>query len=137
MSGRSSDMTLALTLSALHRLAAPAAAIDDARNWTEYVGVVAEDTNAGLNYTRNRRIKVDFFSGTRSIEETLFGIGANYTTERHVLVGTDARHASLAAECGWEFQQLDDAAERAGWELEGPGDDNPDSDGIIARLWPF
>lgn len=134
MSGRSTDMTLALTVSALRQLADPSAAIGDAEDWTEYVGVVADDPNEGLTYTRERRIRVDFFSGTRSIDETLFTVGANYDTDRHVLVGTDAKDASIASQCGWEYQSLDDAAERAGWSLD-DGEDGSGG-GLLSRLWP-
>lgn len=109
-------MTLAFTLSALQRLAEPAAAIEDAREWSEYVGAVSAEPNAALAYTRERGVRLDFFSGTRTIAETLYGVQANYATERHVLVGVPEQ-ASLATERGWEFQPVAEAAERAGWEL--------------------
>ena len=134
MADPSSDMTLALSVGALRGLADPNAAIDDAREWTEYVGVVAEDANAGLNYTRNRRIRVDFFSGTRSIEETLLTVGGTYPTERHVLIGTDDDLASTASQCGWEYMSLEESAQKAGWELQSDENDTP---GLLARLWPF
>lgn len=56
------DMTLAFELDALQTLADPAAVFNDARQWTEYVGVVSEKpTYVVTNYTRKHRVRQDFF----------------------------------------------------------------------------
>jgi hypothetical protein len=133
MAERSSDMTLAFSLEALHRLADPRAAIDDARGWSEYVGAVSATPNGALSFTRERRIRLDFFSGTRPPAETLYAVKGNYRTERYVLVGVDGQ-AELAESRHWEFQHVEDAAERAGWELgEGPAEDDGGT-GLVTGL---
>lgn len=134
MADRSTDMTLAFTREALERLADPEAAIEDAREWTEYVGAVSAAPNGALTYTRERGIRLDFFSGTRPPTEALFAVTGSYATERYVLVGVDGQ-ADLTERGQWEFQHVEDAAERAGWEL----DDGDATDGILSvareRLW--
>lgn len=121
MADRSTDMTLAFSHEALERLADPEAAIEDARTWSEYVGAVSAAPNGALTYTRERGIRLDFFSGTRTPGEALFAVTGSYRTERYVLVGVDGQ-AGLTERGHWEFQHVEDAAERAGWELD-DGDD--------------
>jgi len=136
MAERSSDMTLAFSLEALQRLAEPAAAIDDAREWSQYVGAIAATPNGALSFTKERRIRLDFFSGTRPPAETLYAVKGNYRTERYVLVGVDGQ-AELAESRRWEFQHVEDAADRAGWTLTDPTERPGDSGilgGILARL---
>ncbi|WP_449404319.1 DUF7124 domain-containing protein, partial [Halalkalicoccus subterraneus] len=68
----SGDMTLAFDLAALQELAEPDRVFTDARQWTEYVGVVSEKpTYVVTNFTRKHRIRQDFFSGPRGREESL------------------------------------------------------------------
>lgn len=129
MGDRSSDMTLAFTLEALRSLADPRAAIEDARSWSEHVGAVSSEPNGALSFTKERRIRLDFFSGTRPPAEALYGVQTTYATERHVLVGVPEQ-ASLAQR-GWEFQPVSEAAERAGWEL---GTEDGDPEGAVGRL---
>jgi len=134
MAERSTDLTLAFSLEALQRLDDPAAAVEDAREWTAYVGAVSATPNGALAFTRDRRIRLDFFSGTRPPAETLYGVRTNYRTERYVLVGVPDER-DLAEARGWEFQPVEAAAERAGWTLGDP----PDTDGgpvgrLLARV---
>lgn len=134
MAERSTDLTLAFTLEALQALADPRAAIEDAREWSQYVGAVSAGPNAALSYARERRVRLDFFSGTRPPAETLYAVQSNYETERHVLVGLPDQRA-LAADRGWTFQPIAEAAERAGWALDADvesADDGPA--GSIGRL---
>ena len=118
MNGGSGDMTLAFDLEALRGLADPEAVFTDARQWTEYVGVVSEQpTYVVTNFCRKHRIRQDFFSGPRSREESLANVQEQFGTERHVFVGTSDEDEALAEAAGWEFLALEDAAEAAGWEL--------------------
>ncbi|GAB3681340.1 hypothetical protein GCM10028857_05410 [Salinarchaeum chitinilyticum] len=134
MAERSSDMTLAFSLEALQRLEDPRGSIDDAREWSEYVGALSATPNGALSFTRERRIRLDFFSGTRPPAETLYAVKGNYRTERHVLVGVDGQ-AELADRRNWEFQHVEDAAERADWELQAPDDAAAgQSGGVLGRL---
>ena len=117
----STNMTLAFELSALKQLAEPDAVFTDARQWTEYVGVVSDKpTYVVTNFTRKHRIRQDFFSGPRGREESLENVREQFDTERHVFVSPDAEDQELSDRAGWEFLLLDDAAEAAGWELGDP-----------------
>ncbi|GGL25197.1 hypothetical protein GCM10009037_05930 [Halarchaeum grantii] len=125
MSGGSTDMTLAFELSALKRLAKPGTAFADARQWTEYVGVVSDEpTYVVTNFTRKRRIRQDFFSGPKSKRESLENVKSQFETDRHVFVGTGEADEELAAETGWEYLAIEDAAAAADWEL---GEDDEDA----------
>jgi len=121
MSGGSGDMTLAFELAALRRLADPGGAFAGARQWTEYVGVVSDEpTYAVTNFTRKRRIRQDFFSGPKSKRESLESVREQFDTERHVFVGTTEEDRDLADETGWEYIDVEAAAEAADWDLGEP-----------------
>lgn len=112
------DMTLAFDLAALQALAEPDRVFTDARQWTEYVGVVSEKpTYVVTNFTRKHRIRQDFFSGPRGREESLESVREQFDTDRHVFVGTSGEDADLAERVGWEYLPVEDAAEAADWEL--------------------
>jgi len=116
--GGSGDMTLAFELSALQALADPNAVFNEARRWSEYVGVVSgEPTYVVTNFTRKRRIRQDFFSGPKAKGESLASVREQFGTDRHVFVGTTDEDRALADEHGWEYLGVEDAAEAAGWEL--------------------
>ncbi|MDL5362651.1 hypothetical protein [Halalkalicoccus sp. NIPERK01] len=112
------DMTLAFDLAALQELAEPDRVFTDARQWTEYVGVVSEKpTYVVTNFTRKHRIRQDFFSGPRGREESLESVREQFDTERHVFVGTSEADRELAERVGWEYLPVGDAAEAADWDL--------------------
>ncbi len=120
-SGGSSDMTLAFELEALKALADPNAVFNGARQWTEYVGVVSEKpTYVVTNFTRKHRVRQDFFSGPRGVEESLTNIRDQFDTDRHVFVGVDDDDVAVAEATDWEFLHVEDAAEAAGWTLTSP-----------------
>jgi hypothetical protein len=111
-------MTLAFELDALEALADPNAVFDDARQWTEYVGVLSDQpTYVVTNFTRKRRIRQDFFSGPRGVRESLDNVADQFETDRHVFVGTTDEHRAAAEAHGWEYLTAEEAAEFAGWEL--------------------
>lgn len=118
MAAGSTNMTLAFTLEALQALASPQGAITNAREWTEYIGVVSEEpTYVVTNYTREHRIRQDFFSGPRGVEESLESVKSQFQTDRHVLIGTTDDDAAIAETTDWEYLPLEEAAESAGWTL--------------------
>lgn len=118
MEGGSGDMTLAFELAALRALADPEAVFTDTRDWSQYVGVVSEEpTYVVTNYTRNHRIRQDFFSGPRGVEESLASVREQFDTERYVFVGTTAEDRGIADGAGWEYLDVTDAAEAAEWRL--------------------
>jgi hypothetical protein len=114
-------MTLAFELAALQRLAKPDAVFTDARQWTEYVGVVSEEpTYVVTNFTREHRIRQDFFSGPRGREDSLESVGEQFRTDRHVFIGTEDADRDLAERVEWEYLDVEAAADAAGWELGDP-----------------
>ncbi|WP_435160760.1 DUF7124 domain-containing protein [Halorubrum sp. SY-15] len=135
-SGGSTDMTLAFELSALKALADPNAVFNNARQWTEYVGVVSEKpTYVVTNFTRKHRVRQDFFSGPRGVEESLENIKSQFDTDRHVFVGVDADDEALADAAGWEFLDVEDAASAAGWTV-GAAEESTSADAQTRDDWP-
>ncbi|WP_280537650.1 hypothetical protein [Halopenitus sp. POP-27] len=135
-SGGSSDMTLAFELAALQQLADPNAVFNNARQWTEYVGVVSEKpTYVVTNFTRKHRVRQDFFSGPRGVEESLENIKTQFETDRHVFVGITDEDEAVAEAAGWEFLHVEDAAEAAGWTL-GEDEETAEADADDRDDWP-
>ncbi|MBX0287278.1 DUF7124 domain-containing protein [Haloarcula salinisoli] len=121
MDGGSGDMTLAFDLDALKELAYPDSVFTDARQWSEYVGVISEQpTYVVTNFTRKHRIRQDFFSGPRGREESLVNVKEQFDTDRYVFVGSGEADADLAEATDWEFLPVENAAEAADWELGEP-----------------
>jgi hypothetical protein len=136
-SAGSSDMTLAFELGALKALADPNAVFNDARQWTEYVGVVSEKpTYVVTNFTRKHRIRQDFFSGPRGTEESLENVKGQFETDRHVFVGTNDEDAAVAERVGWEYLPLEQAAEAAGWTLSETGEPDDPFEAEARDDWP-
>jgi hypothetical protein len=136
-SGGSSDMTLAFDLAALEALAYPDRVFQDARQWTEYAGVVSEQpTYVVTNFTRKHRIRQDFFSGPRSRAESLENVKTQFGTERHVFVGTNDEDAELAESVGWECLDVEDAAAAADWQLGEPADPDVEAPDEERDDWP-
>ena len=132
----SGDMTLAFDLAALQELAEPDRVFTDARQWTEYVGVVSEKpTYVVTNFTRKHRIRQDFFSGPRGREESLESVGDQFDTERHVFVGTSDEDRELAERVDWEYLAVENAAEAAGWELASDSEE-PEPEADQRDDWP-
>ncbi|QCJ46232.1 MULTISPECIES: DUF7124 domain-containing protein [Haloprofundus] len=135
--GGSNDMTLAFELEALKRLADPNTVFNDARQWTKYVGVVSEKpTYVVTNFTRKERIRQDFFSGPRGVEESLENVKRQFDTDRHVFVGTTEEDRELAEATDWEYLPLEQAAEAAGWDLAGDAPEEDPFDGETRDDWP-
>jgi len=129
-------MTLAFELSALKALADPNAVFNNARQWTEYVGVVSEKpTYVVTNFTRKHRVRQDFFSGPRGVEESLENIKSQFDTDRHVFVGVDADDEAVADATGWEFLDVEDAATAAEWTV-GSAEESTPADAQTRDDWP-
>jgi len=111
-------LTLAFDLAALRRVADPAAAVADARRWSEHVGVVTDRPPYVLTkFTREHAVENDFPPEPAAAAETLDHMRTHHDTERYVFVVPD--DATPTAE-GWEPLPLSEAVERAGWELGNP-----------------
>jgi hypothetical protein len=119
-------MTLAFELAALKALADPNAVFDDARQWTEYVGVLSDEpTYVVTNFTRKRRLRQDFFSGPRGVDESLDNVADQFDTDRHVFVGTTDEDRAAAEAHGWEYLDIEEAAEFAEWRLGEDDEEDP------------
>ncbi|PSP55111.1 hypothetical protein BRC82_07285 [Halobacteriales archaeon QS_1_67_19] len=134
----SGEMTLAFELSALKELADPGAVFDDARRWSQYVGVVSDEpTYVVTNFTRKNRIRQDFFSGPKGKGESLASVREQFDTDRHVFVGTTDDDAALAADHEWEYLDVSEAAEAAEWRLaEGDEGDQQTREADQRDDWP-
>ena len=131
------EMTLAFELEALQSLANPNVVFNDARQWTEYVGVVSEKpTYVVTNFTRKHRVRQDFFSGPRGVAESLENVAGQFETDRHVFIGTSEADAEIADETGWEYLPLENAAEAAEWELADDEGDEAFFDEETRDDWP-
>lgn len=115
----STDLTLAVSLRALDRLARPAHALEDATTWTSHVGIVSSEPS----YVERRRVREagyhqEFLSGPRSIAEALSAVRGHFETKRYVLVGTDETAGVVGTVPDWVYQSVTEAAKAAGWQLE-------------------
>ncbi|APW96393.1 hypothetical protein CHINAEXTREME_00830 [Halobiforma lacisalsi AJ5] len=131
------DMTLAFELEALKELASPENVFEDARGWTEYIGVVSEKpTYVVTNFTRKNRIRQDFFSGPRGKAESLEGVKDQFETERYVYIGVDDEDERLADEVDWEYLDVEEAAEAADWIMATRIDESEADDEPVRDDWP-
>lgn len=131
-------MTLAFELSALRALANPAEVFTLARQWSRYVGVISDEpTYVVTNFTRKRRIRQDFFSGPKGKAESLQSVRQQFDTDRHVFIGIGEADREVADETGWEYLPVEEAAEKAGWELDdGAGREAPAVEEDRRDGWP-
>jgi hypothetical protein len=119
------DMTLALTYQAMKEVTEPLLVVQDAKQWSDWVGIVGEVEAHIINkFQRDHNIDVDFFSGSgQSAAERLADIDdqSMFYAERMVVVGRPSEE-ELAERVGWEFIPLPEAAEKADWELSDDAD---------------
>lgn len=133
--GVATGLTLAFDLAALRRLSDPAAAMTDARGWSEQVGIVTDQPPYVLTkFAREHGLRNDFPPEPAPAADTLDHMHTHHDTERYVYVVPDG--ASPTAE-GWELLPLSEAAERAGWELGEPTDsESGESPAEADSDWP-
>jgi hypothetical protein len=133
---RSGEMTLAFELAAIREFADPEAVVADAREWSRYVGVVANDTDAVRAFVDEHGIEQDFDLGDRDIWLVMEGIREESDSPRHVFVGTTPEHRRVADATDWEFRRPEEVADAAGWSLAGSDSGSGSADsGLLARLW--
>jgi hypothetical protein len=117
------SMTLVFERAALERLADPAAAFADAREWTTAIGLVSDEAPERLSaYADREDIDPDFISSARGRTGGLAVIRQQFTTERHVFVGTTDEDRGLAESLGWEYLPVTEAADAADWTLAADDD---------------
>ncbi|MCG1002666.1 MULTISPECIES: hypothetical protein [Halobacterium] len=113
-------MATAYTYEAVQRLDDPRVALAETNEWSDWVGLVGDVPAHAINsFLREHQLDIDFFNGSGDgPAERLAAIDEHsmFYSERMVVVGTDGEQW-IAEEAGWEFVDLADAAESAGWEL--------------------
>ena len=132
--GGRGEVTLAFSLSAVERLADPAAAFADAGEWSRYVGVVDDDREAVAAVVDEHALRQDFEVGDRDKWLALEEVGLATDTPRHVYVGAGVEDRRVATHLGWEFRHVTDAAEKAGWELADPTGESGALDRLLGWL---
>jgi len=114
------DMTMAVTYDAARQFADPQRVFQEARAWADWVGIVGDVDAFVINkFQRDHGIDADFFSGAgQEPAERLADIDEHsmFYAERMVLVGRPDDEP-IAERTGWEFIALEEAAEKADWEL--------------------
>lgn len=112
------DLTLAIGLGALQRLASPADVVADAHRWSTNVGVTTdrpvESTQALLD---EYGVDCDFVSGSGGQSGSLAAVRQRYPSDRYVFVGADESERRTAQALGWESLPVAEAAAKADWEL--------------------
>jgi hypothetical protein len=108
------SLTLAFELAALRRLENSEDAVNEAREWSENVGIVTDRPPHVLTkFTRDNHIRNDFEPAVEPAVETLTHLVEHFNTERFVFVAA----SSDDAPDGWEYRSVEAAAERANWLL--------------------
>lgn len=125
------EMTLAFSLTAVRRLADPAAAIAEAREWSQHVGVVGNHADEVESFVADHGFQQDYDLGDSDKWLLMETIREETHTPRHVFVGTSVEDRRIAEYTGWEFQSVSEAAEKADWALAGG---EADEGGLVARL---
>lgn len=116
--GDETDMTLVFELATLERLEHPATAVSDAREWSERIGIVSDGSPEGIvTFVDRHGVHADFTSGKGSVAGSLAVARQRFPTDRHVFVGTDGADRELAQSLGWEYLDVGEAAEKAGWQV--------------------
>ena len=123
------DVTLVFSLGAARSLADPAAAFADARRWSRHVGIVANEADQVAAFARDHGIDNDYALANWDKWGTLADVREESAAPRYVFVGTTRADERVATETGYEFLRVDEAAEKAGWELSEPGATGSDEGG--------
>ncbi|MFB6090417.1 MAG: hypothetical protein ABEJ97_05100 [Halobellus sp.] len=119
--GGADDLTLALTYGAMKRLEDPRLVCADANQWADWLGVVGDvPAHVLTNFQREHGLDLDFFNGGgKGPAERLADIDEHsmFYADRMLLIGVDEDDAAIAERAGWEYLDLDEAAEKADWTL--------------------
>ena len=130
------DVTVAFTLSALRECRDPAAVVDDARQWSQYVAIVDRRPAGVKDFAEDHGIEWEFeFDGDKW--ETMEQIRISTPTPRHVFVGVTDGDRTIAMHLDWEFLRVEEAAEKADWELLRDASEERSLRRRLAGLWPF
>lgn len=91
--------------------------VTDARRWSRYVGVVADDPHLVASSVQKHGLHQDFELGVFDKQSTLSKLKWEADTDRYVFVGTSKENRAVADHVGWEYIPVEEAAEKADWPL--------------------
>lgn len=118
MTAAEGSLTLVFKRAALERLAHPPRVFEDARQWTEVIGLVSDEAPERLSsYADREGIDPDFISSAGGQTGGLAVVRQQFPTDRHVFVGTTDEDRQLSNSLGWEYLPVTEAAEAAEWPL--------------------
>lgn len=130
------SVTLAVTRSALRECTDPAGVVADAQEWSRFVAIVDRSPAAVKEYAEENGIDWEFeFDGDKW--ETMERIRTTTGTPRHVFVGVTDGDRSIAMHLDWEYRPVEEAAEKANWELKRASTQGQGLTDRLAALWPF
>ncbi|MFP8954969.1 hypothetical protein ACLI4Z_18730 [Natrialbaceae archaeon A-arb3/5] len=145
-------MVLAVDLSAVTRFKNPQTVFAEAREWSRFVGVVAEAPDDARSYVDRHGIQQDFELGAYDRRTVLSGLADDIDADRYVYVGVTDADRRLADAVGWEFVEYREVADKAGWaygttetsdesdlsstddERERTGDTESEATGVLGRI---
>ncbi|ERH01323.1 MAG: hypothetical protein J07HN6_02958 [Halonotius sp. J07HN6] len=126
----SGRVTLAFSLSAIDRLADPAAVFEDATAWSRSIGIVDDDIKRIEQVVAEHDLRQDFDMADRDKWFALEEICETESTPRHVYVGASDADMRVATMFCWEYVNIAEAAEKSDWELSETGSGS----GLVGRL---
>lgn len=106
----------------LNRLEDPKGVTDSILEWAEYLGVASErDQHVVNGFCAKREIHIDFFPGPNggklsTLERAKNEMGID--ADEHIYFGSSKRDEVIAEKAGWSYVDIEEAAERSGWDLE-------------------
>lgn len=112
-----STLTLAIEHSAIKAFAQPATVVEEARQWSQFVGIVGEDPEAVESTVGQYGLHQDFRLDVMDTQSVLSRLKWEADTDRYVYIGTDDQARALAEYVNWEFLTVQEAAEAADWKL--------------------
>jgi len=124
------EVTLAFSLSAIERLDDPKAAFEDARNWSQSIGIVDDDTERIERLVEEYDLRQDYEIRGRDKWFVLEELCETATTPRHVYVGASDEDMRVSTLFCWEYVRVSEAAEKAGWTVSEARSDR----GIVGQL---
>lgn len=139
MESESGEITLAFEYEALKSLKYPDAVLKGCRQWATYIGVLSDDpTHVVTGFTRRLGFSVDFFSGPRTLKESLpkIKIQPELSADRYILIGKDETNKSAAERQSWEFLLLENAAKAAEWEIDSEEPESTITRDPDGNIWP-
>jgi len=124
------ELTLAFSLSAIEQLEDPEAVFEDARNWSQWIGLIDDDTERIERIVAEYDLRQDFDMQDRDKWFALEEICETTQTPRHVYVGASDEDMRVSTLFDWEYVRVSEAAKKADWELS----ETRSGPGIVARL---